>query len=283
MQPYENSTPATYMPQNIAPTPPSQQSKTPLSPKLRFFIFALLGALSAAMIVLALILTGVFTTSSKYEGSGFSSPEQAALAFANAMQDGNAEKMLSTFAIETAAESFKFEEYYLHQDFNCDESLSSWAALPTDTDFGYDLAVQRRAAIVAQYVVEPFFMAKEGAFEDIESYYENSDYVQLRTEEERKEFFEEYRTFDAENCFSDIQILGAYTNPVLDSYPEKYRERLDQQFDALGAESFAEMYVEFAMDGEVYVIGLTTACFDGQWYNMFTYRDGYSFINEKEG
>ena len=270
------------------------------SDKKRFLLFALLGALSAGVIVLVLFLTGVFGLS-KYEGSGYDTPEEAVEAYLEALKEGDTEAMLATFAIETAVDNVSFEDYYLYK--RIEKYKHSWVALPTDTEFGYDIAVQRRAAAVTELVSRPFFMAADNAFDDLKKYYEDGGYSDsyniggsdewqtFKSPEEREAFIEEYDNGDSADFYADMEINEIYINTL---WQENYnaesdigeitRENYEMTLKGLGADDYLEMVADVEIDGEEYCVYFAVVCYDDTWflYQYGSYGKAATWIYEKE-
>ena len=70
----------------------------------------ILSLLMAAVFVLT-CGSGVLAQESKIEGPGYDSPEEALLAYAEALKAGDIDGMLSTFCVETYCENYEMEDY----------------------------------------------------------------------------------------------------------------------------------------------------------------------------
>ena len=68
--------------------------------------------ISAILLAIALSITLCACGSRKVEGNGYNSPEEALLAYAEALKTGNVDNILSTFAVETYVERFDLAEYW---------------------------------------------------------------------------------------------------------------------------------------------------------------------------
>lgn len=253
------------------------QQKKPKKSGRAFWLSALLGAACAGVIVGSLYFFGLFDRgTATYEGEGFSSPEEAITAYLEALQEGNAEKMLSTFAIETATKHYNFETDYYYRDYDTQGyARISSVTLPTDTGFGYNLAVHRRAAALTENIAAPFFMAAESKFDHLEEYLESCYYdsVVLKSNKERKAYIQEHELEDCMPVLKTIKIGTIYPDERMDELDERQIERgkptqAERKTQIYGADEYGAYLVDVEVDGNECIFGMELLCYDGVWYNF---------------
>ena len=93
--------------------------------------------------------------SNRLEGKGFSSPEEAITAYAEALQDGDIGKMVSTFAIESYAERLDFEEYM--RLFHTIQLSTTGAPLPNAGPYQEQLNTYSRYATIVSEIRDGYF------------------------------------------------------------------------------------------------------------------------------
>lgn len=239
--------------------------------KKQFIISLIAGVLCGALIVGAVFLfTGLGDDS--YEGSGFSEPEDAVIAYLEALRDCDPEEMRSTFAIETMIENYDVEAAWYHNGYPA-QRYSSYDTilLPTDIAFGYDINVERRAAYLTEKIATPFALAANSAFDDMKSYIDElsvKDPIIASKEDEIEEVLDRYRRSEYERVLRSLEIVDIYEDPLgneADSIEQEYLERLGEIY---GAEDVREYVAELEVDGNDCLFGMIVMCYDGVWYNV---------------
>ncbi|MBP5763128.1 MAG: hypothetical protein J6W48_09170, partial [Lachnospiraceae bacterium] len=115
-----NATPVTPTPENAqtggnpAPVTPSPEPRKKSSGRFLFLLIGLIiGVCATAAIVLVLTkMKDGFGKTAKLEGDGYETPEEAVTAYAEYLQAGDFDGILSTFAMESFEENYSVEEFY---------------------------------------------------------------------------------------------------------------------------------------------------------------------------
>ncbi len=161
-----------------------------------FLKFLLLGLLCGAVIVGIILLTAPFAEDT-YEGDGFKTPEAAVTAYLEALRNCDTEAMEKTFAIETMMKNIDMAAYWSYNRYDYDNPYGNDTLLPTDFSFGYELMVENRRASLSNCIVSPFFMAAEGAFDDLRAYCDNAVAgFNSYSEDEIEDFIDSHRRSD---------------------------------------------------------------------------------------
>lgn len=273
------------MMQPVAPEAESGKAPKAKKPKGKgkFFLGLLAGVLCSAIV--SVLLLDVFAEP-RFEGSGYDSPEEALTAYLEALRENDADAMLATFAIESYAKNFDFEAYFVEGHAWFEPSYSYGVpSLPTDTEYGYRLAVEQRAAALAEDIATPYFMLAEGAFEDLEEFlrdYKRQFYT-FKDDAERQEITEKYNDPLWEKILREMEFGKPYPDPKaqeLRSKSEKYEELLQKYAEGLGADAYEEYVARVEIDGREYLMGMCVVCYDGTWFNLdFGTTSTYAYGN----
>lgn len=242
-----------------------KQNKKAMRP---FWKCMLLGLLCGVVIVGALLLIDPFSedtyegSEDTYEGDGFQSPEAAVRGYLEALRDCDTEAMQKTFAIETMMEHYDVAEYWTFTAVDWSTSAPNINLLPSDFPFGCDLMTESRLASLANDIVSPFYMAAEGAFEDLAAY-SQSYYPNISDPDEIEAFYEKHRRSDYEPILSSIVINDVYE--LSSSNPES--KSAEAWAKIYGADDCRFYVAEVEVDGNACYFGMTVVCYDGVWYN----------------
>lgn len=199
-----------------------------------------------------------------YEGEGFKTPEAAVRGYLEAPRDCDTEAMQKTFAIETMMEHYDVAEYWAYTAVNWKTTTPNINLLPSDFSFGYDLMLENRLASLANDILTPFYMASEGAFENLEAYCAEINYIS--DPDEILSFYDSHRRSVYEPVLSSLKINDVYEEASLCE-----RERLPQSEAAwakiYGADDCRFYVAEVEVDGNDCYFGMIVVCYDGVWYN----------------
>ncbi len=199
------------------------------------------------------------------QGSGYDKPEEALLAYAEARKEGDYDKMISTFAIESFVDHFDDEAYYAYMKYFPPNYFQvNGGIVSNDSESGRALSFQtRRNYVVTQIAYQYQNLLGEGTvLEDVI----NTGY---RLEEGQEKEVTEALAKDP--GFSEITIGAVYeaidfNSGELLSKSERVAEIYDRYKKIYGAEDIKEYYVQLTINGEDYVLFGAAFQYDGKWY-----------------
>ena len=199
--------------------------------------------------LIALILSAVLCLSlgacgsSKVEGRGYKSPEDALLAYADALKAGDVTKMLSTFAVETYVENYNLEEYLnLTRVYNPGNMVLQ-NVRNLNNMYGY-------LSLGEGFSPTILITENHADAEDFLDDFVIDDWMEILSEMEFDEDF-------------------TYLDDVLeDDILDKAEDRLDDNCDIYGCDEIVSLGLEIELDGEDYLLCMDVACYNGKWYNL---------------
>ena len=239
---------------------------------------------AVVMLMLALSAGGVYASDTRAEGEGFETPEEAILAFAEALQDGDLEKMISTFAVESYCEHFDFA-----QQIEKMSSLQPFNFFGESGDgilYGSDPAISRlnvgtRYADILTMIKRPLIAI---ALDRIK--YEHPEYkdivdatVSLRPyslKEETDLSHEELETLLSEigkfPDFSETKVFGPYSPLVLSRFDIDYiaapnLSNIMEEALIAGADGITELGLCLKDYEDDYFITMSIVKYGDKWYN----------------
>ena len=214
------------------------------------------------------------------ECEGFDSPEDAVLAYLDAMREGDVNGMISTFAIETLVDNLDIAEYHERAaSFNMNSSY------PIRADDAYTRAIlllRRQTELNNQLMRQYFyFNADNEAFFDgapipFTEHKEISDYATAN------QLFNDLMHPDWMDTLADMTYgRKALTEDRLDSFLLDNFGRSIASLEAsiqaytsgshkavYGYDDYSSVAIEVRLDGNNYCLFMDVACYDGKWYNF---------------
>ena len=193
----------------------------------------------------------------KMEGDGYDSPEEAVLAYLDAMNRGDVGGMLSTFAIESYAENM---DPVLYTQYRRQYSPSANGFyLPREDIYALSLAAQARYGDLANAILCDEAYA---AF--------RAPSVSVGTAEERAALEEQFRQSAALNPVGNVEFVR-WASPVgltrgQIAHPAAGRSLAINAY--VGAEDLTERIAEIRINGKTAYQGMTCARYGGRWYNL---------------
>ena len=216
--------------------------------------------------LIALILSAVLCLSlgacgsSKVEGRGYKSPEDALLAYADALKAGDVSKILSTFAVETYVENYNLEEYLnLTHVYNIGTGV-----LENDTPFARDLNLSRRqSGIVSNLYYMYVYMSQGDGY--LPAIYITNDHA------DAEDFLDDFVIDDWMEILSEMEYDDDFTyldDVFEDELVDVAEDHLDDSCDLYGCDEIVSLGLEIELDGADYLLCMDVACYDGKWYNL---------------
>ena len=196
----------------------------------------------------------------KVEGRGYGSPEEAVLAYAEALRAGDVKKILKTFAIETYVDNYDLEERV--------ERLSAYnkagELLPLMGDsYSRDVALIERQAAITRNLKYLYMGVALDWDEETLILLRESSYA------DAGELVDDLALDDWSDILADMDFDDdfVYLDDILEEGPaERSEEVLKENRKTYGCEKIETLALEIELDGEDMYLCMDVACYDGKWY-----------------
>lgn len=195
-------------------------------------------------------------------------------AYLDGLLNGDAEKAISSFAIETFTAHFDWKTYAERRSTYLPNSYSpDW--------FGAEqvnLAVRFRDAAGALYTQYRLIALADTPY-DMQ---DGIDAVHFDSTNDLENFTREFADDDIRSNMHVEEIVCAEEYPDAD-FQERYaseantknREGLRKEY---GADELCTVFASVSFDGEQYWFAMETACYDGVWYNLSLNGNGGALL-----
>lgn len=216
-----------------------------------------------ALILMLSLMAGLCACGkgSTIEGKGYKTPEEALMAYAEALKTGDLDKILATYAVESHVEHFDMGEYI--------DRLGGYAAggeymLSSVDDLTRDMGIlQRQYKIVQQLNYMYLYAAFEGEWD--------GTFILVGENREYKSGSKFLKELEPENwaeILKDMEI-GDILEPedLVDKDNWKSAKKsLANMEKYLGADDITALALEIELDGEDYYLCPTLVCYGEKWY-----------------
>lgn len=238
---------------------PKRKEKKPFPIKI---VLCVLLAVSLLLNLFFLIRPLFQKTQVRFEGKGFDTPEEAITAYAEAFRDGDVDKMISTFAIESYVENFDQQKYIerIAVHTSADQPLTN------DTTTGEAINCYARVSRVSGYIRNGYYVLLG---------LDATEVVTFSNKDTRKEdiaaFLESMEDSKFSKQLSRIEIGDVLTADDFDlnfDPPDYYEVNLEKSLAHLDVSDIKDLAIEIEMNGEDYYLFMCTAKINGKWYNI---------------
>lgn len=224
-------------------------------------------------ILLILVLSVPFALAEdKTEGPGFATPQEAAVAYVNALKAGDVPAILSTFAIETYADHCDSRAYVERMK---SVTPGMYQCFPATGPLSRGLWLEQRRNEIAGAVWRFYIMASTAGSE----YRDVGDgmYLQIEGEAETDAYMDHMLNSSAEEYISGISVLGVFLpdNPAVSPYiPENYFSernavnRTKQYVNLAGCDEYTDVIVLVNINGMLCAQLVGCARYGDVWYNL---------------
>ncbi len=196
----------------------------------------------------------------RLEGSGYASPEDAVTAYIEAMNRGDANGMLSTFAIETYVEN---ADPALLLQYNSAVSIASaWKTIPCTDPFVKSLVTANRYSYLSSYLISAYIVYGLG---------EDTSVQLVKTAGERQALAEQFHRSPMHDMAGHVEFVR-WLNPVnlsdgLIVTPGTGGDTIaDQAYT--GADDITELVAELRISGKRAFQPMRCARYGDRWYNL---------------
>jgi len=250
-----------------APPPVTSIYGKPKKPKTAVFLAAGLGVAVSAVVFFVLFHFGVIggggnSSGGRVEGPGYSSPEEAAKAYLDALSNADVNAMISTFAIETFSKNVDFAASLEETPFYNYFIIPS---VPSSNHFTTDLSTQQRLADVANSIRSQYlsFFAPHILNEARPVVLESED-----PEREAQVIVDDLGNAEYLQSLRSLKVIEFVPPESLYEYysEEVVQQRIDRQRDIIGADRLENIVARVEIDGEIYLFCFDVAHYGGRWY-----------------
>lgn len=198
-----------------------------------------------------------------FEGSGFDSPEEAVTAYLEAMQEGDVQGMLSTFAIETYVDNVDAQTYLTRMGAFVPDDQEG---VPLSNAYAREITISRRYAGLADQLYMQYLY-----YSWPEEYGEfTGDALRLNEAGGADAFLSAMSASTFADALAGMEIVG-FADPAAlnDNYASQInQETIARQMTSYGCDEVADIAVRLNMGGEEWYQCMWAARYGEKWYNL---------------
>ena len=237
------------------------------------WLMLIIGFVAVAAITAGLIFGGVMSIrginnqASKIEGKGFATPEDAIIAYAEALKAQDLDKLLSTFAVESLCESYDARKFMDHVKSFQYAYFETYPLAPTDNTLIERANIEKWREYILRLVNEQLLVlsnaASEGSLDKIIS----RDTVFF---EDRSQMSDLLRNLQNLPDLSKMEIGEiVYNETIREGYIDsQYINNYIKWADIFGADGYKSLALTFSVDGMEGILFVDTVRYNGKWYNL---------------
>ena len=203
--------------------------------------------------------------SGTFEGPGYDTPQEAVLAYIDAMRENDVAGMISTFAIETMVAHI---DTYAYLDRINAANNSSWQSFPLENDYAVQLAVYQRLAEITKYLALQNITYTSSGTEYAESYAASYPAV-LRGEEDIDNFITEMSSDRFVSALQSCEFVEWIDSNALSEFytNERNQENIDRMRKCYGMDEICHLNASLHMGGEDWILFMECGRYGDKWYN----------------
>ena len=232
--------------------------------------------LSILVLILVLLVStamseGVAATGRpRLEGDGYDTPEEAVLAYLDAMNNADVYGMLATFAHESYAEHFDPDLYIQRTNAIWPMGMANMTPI-TDT-YSADLVLYSRYSNIASNLLTQYTQYTDPL------YGETRAPMNQEAIDTHRQMYEQSFLHDMQGHVTFVEWIdpalithGTFIQPV-------NRCNIARQYAFAGADDLANMVAHFQINGTDVLQFMTCARYEGRWYNLLFHGNAASLI-----
>ncbi len=233
--------------------------------------------LSILILVLLLIVSAAFvdtasgqTDKPRLEGNGYDTPEEAVLAYLDAMNNADVHGMLATFAMESFAEHLDTDLYIQRMNSLFPTGVAN--ATPIMDVYSAEIVLYARYSSLASNL-----MSQYTRYTDPLDGMTRAPMGQAEIDEHNQRY--------GQSAFHDLQGHVAFVewiDPALLTQGKAInptnRRNIVTQYGYVGADDLAELVARFRINGTDFLQCMTCAQYEGRWYNLLLHGNTASLL-----
>ena len=197
----------------------------------------------------------------KMEGDGFITPQAALSAYIEGLQEGDIDKMISAFAVETYAVNYDIarfiERTQMYQPTNY--------FVPSVSDFSVRLNIENQRRLVTETIRRHYLVLQDSPL----VVGEQAGYpVQMKDDLDTPQAVIDYM-FKSDDILGSIQFDGSFISPVLvnDNFIQpRMLNNFKNQADMVHAQGIAFTAAKITCEGRPYLLAMDALQYGGKWY-----------------
>ena len=214
-----------------------------------------------ALMLAAIPALGEGTETGAIEGPGFDSPEEAVSAYLEALKNGDAEGMLSTFAIETYVAEMDAQAYL--------ERLGVFQPsyeirMPLGGDYQRQVAVAVRYGQLAESLAYQWMLFSWP--EGYEAFGDES--IAFQEDGDAEAFLTELAENDAAARWQEMEVVGFVEPELMSTQYSDGAESRARQAASHGCDEIVSVVAKLDVGGEEWYQCMDVARYGGKWYNL---------------
>lgn len=215
----------------------------------------------------------------QFEGAGFDTPEEAALAYVQALKDQDVMGAISTFAIESFVENVDFEAY--SERLSTFQPISMDYVAPVGNEYYTGIKTLRRLNVIAQNMSMGYLT---GIW--VDDFSGDIGHPVVFPSDDRAARIAEFRDAlqqnAAEFALEDLEILGVADMEKFVEIPEYYYseanlKNIARQAVTYGCDELRDVAVHLTIGGEDYLQFMQCMRYGDRWYN-YNHQSNLSLV-----
>ena len=197
----------------------------------------------------------------RFEGEGYESPEEAVVAYLEALKKGDVEGMLATFAIET---------YVSEMDAQADLARMGvfqpgyGMRLPLGGEYQRQVAVAARYGQLAESLAYQWMLFSWP--EGYEAFGDES--ITFQEDGDAEAFLTELAENDAAAQWQEMEVVGFVEPELMSTQYSDGAESRARQAASHGCDEIVSVVAKLDIGGEEWYQCMDVACYGGKWYNL---------------
>lgn len=203
-----------------------------------------------------------------FEGAGFSTPEEAALAYIAAMRENDLAGMASTFAIETKVDHMDTPSYLERLRAS---TAAAWASLPAGNDYARQILASKAYADIINSLYYQYISYTSLGTEYQDTYADGKP--QQFSAENLEEEIDRFVTAMGDDCFSTALQSCEFVDwidpsSLSETYMAEANQRnIQRQAACYGMDEVRHLCAQLRIDGEYWLLCMECARYGDRWYN----------------
>lgn len=204
-----------------------------------------------------------------FEGEGFDTPEEAVLAYINAMQANDVDGIISTFAIETMVENI---DVYTVVSRLLSANLSTWPTVPADNTYAKQLLVSKAYGDIVNNLYYQYVVYTASGTEYAEGFLSGSP-IRFGSNNREEQIDDYISAMNSDRFSTALQTCSfvEWLNPA-DLYEyyesESCQKSISKYTQQYGADELALLCARLNINGKDWLLTMDCARYGNTWYNL---------------